>query len=558
MQPLSLDPTDDHAKPVFKDATTCAKWLGQLQLTNLHHAHGVLRMQLDEFNRYPIRGIERLHTLEQLREAVTSIQDDYAKKLVAKKLPLSHDEFTIFAAIVGMWQGMVTGYQRCLQNCMAGDAQLAVYGALICQRCLLYIGLQIFEHLHNGYEFDSKLWSQLHQIYALCEGKGWQLKEITDDLNGQAHTFSCNAIYTKILLACHAYRADLPRHLMKLMDRWLTLWSPTIAVERRYAASNGVIAPLAVNLDSASGLQPSQLTAPSDHLRYLVMAPLSKLIRVKTIQLQRGQSPQQLDLGDDCNSAECVAFLNYLHQYWCEGRDSRMDERQSATQQQAQVCYGMESCFAYIANRPFQQPAKDTALSRKQIAALDRAQSDTNRHDLAIMGMVLETWQIEDESIRGARLLREGKFGVRLGTGQLVAVRPTNADAFTVGTVSWVKVTQAGRLHIGVRYLPGLPQRALEIAPLSTGVRYQPGLPQAVAMKTTGINTTESDKFVAALLLPAVLMPKIPASLIIPRNWFKPGRVVEIVQVDKKSLLLKMKLSIEKGSDYERISFTEI
>ena len=77
-------------------------------------------------------------------------------------------------------------------------------------------------------------------------------------------------------------------------------------------------------------------------------------------------------------------------------------------------------------------------------------------------------------------------------------------------------------------------------------------------MKATGVNLTVSDKYVAALLLPAVPTLKTPASLITPRDWFKPGRVVELVQVDKKRLLLKMELSLEKGSDYERISFTEI
>jgi cyclic-di-GMP-binding protein len=454
---------------------------------------------------------------------------------------LSQDELTIFASIVGLWQGMVTGYQRCLQACMAGDAQLAAYGALLCHRCLLYSGLQISEFLRTGYEFDSKLWRQLHQIYAFCEGKNWQLKSVNDDLNGVSRTTSCNATYIKTLLAYHAYRAELSRNLLHLMDRWLTLWSPTVTVERRYTVSKGDAPSLAVDLDSASGLQVPQLPSPSDHLRYLVMAPLSKLMRVKTILLQQGQLPQQLELGEGCNSAECIAFLGYLHKHWCEGYDGRMDERHSAIQQQAQVCYGMESCFAYIANRPFKQPARDAAadtLSRKQIAAFGRVLSDTNRHDLAVMGMVLETWQIEDESIRGARLLREGNAGVRLGPGQLIAVRPTNANAFMVGTVSWVKVTQTGQLHIGVRY--------------------QPGLPQTVSMKATGINLSVSDKYVAALLLPTIPELKIPASLIAPRDWFKPGRVVEIVQVDKKKLQLKMELSIEKSSDYERISFTEI
>ena len=540
MLTLPLDPTDDRANPAFKDASACAQWLGQLQLTNLHQAHSVLRMQLDELNSYPMRGLERLHTLELLRETVASIQLDYAKKLVAKRLPLNDDELTIFAAIVGLWQGMVTGYQRCLQAYMAGDQQLAAYGAQLCQRCLLYSGLQIFEHMRTGYEFDGKLWHQLHELYAFCEEQNWQLAEVRDDLGGNSRSTSCNAAYINILLACHAHRSDLSRHLLQLLDRWLTLWSPSIAVEQRYIASKGDAPPLAVDLGSSSGLQPPQSATATERLRYLVMVPLSKLIRVKTILLQQGQSPQQLELGAGCNSEECIAFLSYLHQCWCEGQDGRMLERHGGTQR-AQVCYGMESCFAYIANKPFKQPGRDAAvdtLSRKQIAAFGRVLADTDRHDLAVMGLVLETWQIEDENIRGARLLREENAGVRLSPGQLVAVRPTNANAFMVGTVNWVKVTLTGQLRTGVRYLPGLPH--------------------AIAMKATGVNLTVSDKYVAALLLPAVPALKTPASLIAPRDWFKPGRVVEIVQIDKKKQQLKMELSIEKGSDYERISFTEI
>ena len=84
MLTLPLDPTDDRADPAFKDTASCTQWLGQLQLTNLHAAHGVMRMQLEEFNRYPMRGLERLNTLELLRETVGYVQGDYAKKLIAK------------------------------------------------------------------------------------------------------------------------------------------------------------------------------------------------------------------------------------------------------------------------------------------------------------------------------------------------------------------------------------------------------------------------------------------------------------------------------------------
>jgi len=540
MLTLPLDPTDDRANPAFKDAASCAQWLGQLQLTNLHLAHGVLRAQLDEFNRYPMHGLERLRTMELLRETIFSIQADYAKKLVAKKLPLGKDEFAVFVSIIGLWQGMFTGYQRCLQAYMADDVQLATYGALLCQRCLLYSGLQIFEHICTGYEFDSKLWHQLHALYAFSEAHNLQLEEVADGLNGNTSPTSCRAAYIKLLLACYAYRAELTRGQLQLLDRWLTPWSSLITVERNHTIGKGDASQLAVDLNSPQGLQPLHFVNPSDSLRYLAMAPLSKLLRVKMVLLQQGQSLEQLELGKGCNGADCAGFIAYLHQRWCEGRGERMAERKGALQQ-AQMCYGMEGCFAYIANKPFKQPARDASmdtLSRKQIETFGRVLTDTNRHDLAVMGFALETWRVEDESLLGARLLREENAGVRLGSNQLVAVRPTNADAFLLGTVRWVKITQAGQLHIGLRYLPGLPQ--------------------AIAMKATGINLTASNKYVAALLLPAVHALKTSASLMAPRDWFKPGRIVEIVQMDKEKLNIKMELSIEKGSDYERITFSPV
>lgn len=541
MLTLPLIPIDDRAHPAFMDAASCAQWLGQLQLTNLHQAHGVLRAQLHEFNRYPMPGLERLHTLELLRETVSSIQADYAKKLVAKRLPLNDNEHSIFAAIIELWQGMISGYQRCLHDYLAGDAQLATYRALLCQRCLLYSGLKISEHQRSGYEFDGRLYHQLHALYLFSEEQGLQLAEVKDELGGSTLNTSCRATYVKTLLACHASQAELTRHQLQILDGWLTLWSSGVTVERQYVSSTDGAPPLVVDLDSSLGLQALCLASPSVHVRYLAMTPLSKLLRVKTILLQQGQSPQQLELGAGCSSTDCVTLLNALHQCWCEEPIDRKAERRSAGQY-AQMCYGMDGCFAYIANKPFKQPGKSTALdtlSRKQIQAFGHVLADTEqRHDLSGLGFVRETWQIQNESIFGARLLREGNVGARIGLNQLVALRPDDADIFMLGTVRWASVTQSGQLQAGVRYLPGVPQ--------------------AIAMKATGINLTVSNQYVAALLLPAVPALKSPASLIIPRDWFKPERVIEIVQTDKEKLQTKMGISVEKGLDYERVSFTEI
>ena len=245
---LPLAPTDDRANPAFKDAASCAQWLGQLQLTNLHLVHGVIRTQLDELNRYPMLGLERLRILELLRETVAHLQADYARKLTARKLPLSEEEFAILVSITALWQLMVSGYQRCLQSLLAGDKQLVAYSSMLCQRCLLYTGLQIFEYLRNGYEFEDKLWQQLHTLYAFCEEQGWQLEEVSvlkqhniggkgaskfNELAGGLNSgaVSCHAIYVKALLTCYVYPGELSRGQSQLLDRWLLRWSASVPLE---------------------------------------------------------------------------------------------------------------------------------------------------------------------------------------------------------------------------------------------------------------------------------------------------------------------------------------
>lgn len=538
MLTLPLEPTDDRANPIFKDAAGCAQWLGQLQLTNLQLAHSLLLTQINEFNRYPMHGRERLKSLELLRETVGYVQADYAKKLIAKPLPLNDSELMVFVGIVQLWQAMVLGYQRCLQAYMAGDKQLDKQGALLCQRCLLYSGLEIFEHLRTGYEFNTRLWHQLHDLYAFAEHQGLQLTEVEDTLSAVQPRSSCRSIYVKTLLACYARPAELARSQLQLLDHWLSLWSDTVTVEHSYTVSKGDAQPLAVDLASTQGLQPVKHVTHSDDMHYLAMVPLSKLLRVKTILLQQGQRPQQVELGDHCTGNDCIEFLTFLHQCWCEDHNTRFGERHPVAQH-ALLCYKPEGIYAHLSGKPFKQPGRDDTidpLARRQIETYGRVLQDEHSKELLEMGFPLETWHLENESILGARLTREDTLGGRLNYNQLIALRPSDAETFMLGAIAWANVTRTGQLQIGVRYLPGLVE--------------------AVSIRATGVNRTVSDKHVPAFLLPAVTALSIPASLVIPREWFQPGRVVEVLHQNGEKQNAKMGFSVERGLDYERVNFT--
>jgi cyclic-di-GMP-binding protein len=533
MLPLPLEPTDDRANPAFKDPASCELWLSRLQFTNLHAVHSLLRTQIDEFNRLPLRVLDRLNTLEKLRETVATVQTDYAKKLIAKKLPLSDEELGILTAIINLWQAMLTGYQRCLQDFMDGDTQLEKFGVLLCHRFMQYGSLQIIEHLRNGYEFDGTLWQQLHTLYSFTEGNGLQHEKVKDPLHGSGQATSCHTLYVKMLLTCHAKPAELTRAQLQLLDRWLSQWADTITIERRCAISKGDAPPLAVDLHGKRGLQDIQQVTQSDHLRFMAMVPLSKLLRVKSILLQQGQDPKQLELGTEFYGVDCVSLLNQLLHSWCEGSSDRSAERHSV-KLSAKLALGFDLIYSCISNTPLKTISTDASKTAvQQVATLGHTFSSDTVGNFDH----LESWTIENESILGAKLLRDNKEGERIGNNQLIALRTKDAKAFMLGTVSWRSMTLNGQLQMGVQYLPGVAQ--------------------PVTLKTKTTDSTQG-KSTHALLLPAMPKLNIPGSLILPHDVFQTNLACELINISKETNNIKMGFIVSTGADFERISYTQM
>ncbi len=531
---LPLEPTNDLAKPAFKDAASCAKWLSQLQLTNLSLAQGTLRTQLDEFSRYPMRGKDRLQVLEAMRETVHTVQADYAKRLLGKKLPLADEEFTSLIALSTLWQSMLNGYLRCLQSAEAGDSSLASQTALLAHRCLLYCGLQLGEFLRAGCDPDGNSWLRFHTVYAHIEERGLQLEPVSDPFSRSGRAVSCRTLYAKILLLHRARLLGLSRGQWQIVDRWLDQWGETLTVEPRCSVSKGDAPPLAVDLASMRGLVPVHRATSAATMRFLAMVPLSKLIRVTTILLQQGQTPQQNGLGDELSSRDCIDLLNRLHAWWCEPRaESLADEPRDAPV--VKLCSSLENVYAYISGKPFKQPASKGLADKeaqKQIETFGRVLDQDSQGQ---MGSLAEEWQVELDSLLHGRLLRKGTSGERLGLNQILCVHKPDTGNRRIGVTTLVSVTRGGQLYVGVRYLPGNPQ-ALMVRGSGSGNLLSGATP--------------------ALLLPEMANLRIPASLILPRDWYQSGRVLELALPDNPKQSVTLGISVEKGNDYERVSFT--
>ncbi len=534
---LPLEPTDDLAKPAFKDAAACTKWLSQLQLTNLNLAQSNLRKQLDELNRCPLRATDRLQILETLRETVSLVQTDFAKKLSGKKLPLTTEELTLLLALSSLWQSMLTGYLRCLQTVAAGDKHLAQ----LCQRSLLYASLQIEDFVRAGCEPAGKNWQQLHAIYAHVESLGVHTEPVRDERYQSGLPVSCRTLYAKTLLMHRARLLGLTRHQWNIAERWLCLWGEAISIDTRCSVSKGDAPPLAVDLAGTQPLQSIQHARNADSMRFLPMVPLSKLIRVKTILLQQGNTPQQVELGGELSSRDCVELLNRLHAWWCEQReDSLADTPRPAAS--LHLCIGLEQIYAQIAQKPFKVP-KEASQAKQDVQrqietfgrVLNGTGASTGRHEAGELGFVPEEWLVEEDSLLRGRLLRLSTTGERFAPNYIVSVFPPNTANHKLGITELVHVNHRGQLYVSMRYLPGLPQAVIAN-----------GKAEGELLKSGSA---------AAMLLPAMDKLRIPASLVLPRDWFQAGRTLELSMPDQSKQKVTLGFSVEKGADYERVSF---
>jgi hypothetical protein len=535
---LALDPTDDLARPAFKDAASCTAWLGQLQLTNLNLAQAALRRQLDELNRCALKGSDRLQVLEVLRETITLVQTDTGRKLVGKKLPLSDDEFILLLTISSLWQSFLNGYLRCLQGAESGDKTLAGSLALLCQRCMHYSGLQISNFLRAGCEPDAKSWQQFHSLYAHIEAIELHNEKVPDEHDYIGHPISASTLYASTLLMHRARFLGLSRTQWRVVERWLNLWSDALIIAPRCSVSKSDAPPLGVNLASVHGLQSLQHAADKDSMRFIAMVPLSKQIRIKTILLQQGQTPQQASLGSEMSSKDCVTLLNKLHACWCETQADSLAETAREVPL-VQVCIGLEKIYSQLAQKPF-RPVKDKSTSqqdaRRQIETFGRVLDSTGQHALQELGFVPEEWQVDEDSLTTARLLRTMSHGDRLGVNQLVSVFAPNSNQHKLGWVHMVSVARSGYLYMGLNYFSGQPQ------PIS--IRGDSG------------NESVQSGSAAALMLPAFESAKLPASLVLPRDWFHAGRALDLVLANGSKQKVALGFSVDKGGDFERVSFT--
>jgi hypothetical protein len=532
---VTLPELNPRATPQFVDAESCKAWLERVPLANVAVAQQDMLAEFETFNRFPTSAANRLAVHEALREAVSFVQIEQAKRFMNRALPMAQAEAAAFEDTVELWEQMRLGYLRCLQGALAGDSGMRAQAALLAQRLGAYSGIKMFHYFRAYREVPRSDWRSLHEVYAHAERLGVAEDEVKDALNRDVHDSSPRIAYVRALLMGMANPHELGQRQLTFVAFLLERWASKVEVLRKPVVEAEGVPPLLV--DVGSERVPEHVTAATPlpaEPRYLDTRQLAKSLRNRVALLRKGETPSRLALGEDCVQPSCEQTLVFLYRQWCQAKPSRHLAGAGATMA-AQVTNDMEAIHHYMSGgRRRQLEAKDlTQQQRQELETLGRLRSLDNEQYTSARGFALEEWAIIEDSAQELHLLRPaGQGAKRYAHGQLVAVRPPDASGFILGQVRWLIGALNGDLRAGIKLMPGIAK--------------------PTTVRATGLND-KAERPVCALSLGAVPAVSSPATLVLPAGWYKPKRVLEIV--GDKPYNVRLTDVLERGADFERVAY---
>lgn len=531
---LELPAIDPAApRPEFIDATGCRLWLKELPLTNIQAVQGELREQLDALSHYRLPPLERLKILEQLRESVAFIAGELGKRYRNKPIPFASLEQMAWNHVEALWRNLGANYHLCLQANIEGDADVAPFTALITQRAMSCVVMQMLEYGHAFRPFPPNLWRPLHALYAHAEERGVAAKRIKDNLNREDGSDSSEGAYARALMLSLADPQRLSSRQLLQLDRWLDKWAARTPLSKEQPPTPAL--PL-VAVDLAGEGGPVIFSGqPMEEKRFLDTERTAMSLRKRIKFLQGGGNPAEAGLGEDCVQPGCEVLLTALYRRWCEAQPSRAHDRNSS-ESPVQLCFAFPAIYFFLNdNTPFKQPGETLDLApeiMEDMRMYGRVTKRTEKLLVARLGFTLENWRCLDRSAGGFRLTRGGE-GERINQNQLLSLRPEDSEHFTLAAVRWLTAGDDGDISIGTRALPGVPT--------------------ALAARQITLNQLNAGPFVPAFQLSAVPGIKEPASLVLPIGWYQPGRLIHIYgsQMEEAKLISLL----EKGANFERVTF---
>ena len=537
---LQTSPNSKPGSLFFNDARSCKTWLKTIPLTSIAQAQQTILDSLRVFNRDSdsnIVPLERLTCMELLREKVAFLLSEQRAKYSGKTIPLSSAEYAAWNVSRMLISEMEAGYRRCWINATGEHEELNAHAALIIQRTIRYIGLQMLMAGFIYRRFDNALWMRLHLQWMEAEERGLTHIKMKDSVGSLDGYSSVAQAYNAVLLGQLANIYELSPRQIDFVDAVLKRFGQKVTIQQDMPITvpiHGAVC--AVDLLSNEGAQFHESMQPATHVRMLDVSDLSRSLRRRLKKLTAGEEPAALDLPAEWNIADASFNLQRLHQLWCEGNILR-PMANVPDEQDAILSFGISETHFILSGDLFEQPGVKHELSRAEtndIAMFGKVSEATIRARYADFNYGTETWGIIDESRGTFRVMRPSNSPRGVAIGKLVGIKVGKGGIFYLGVVREIVEETEGQIIVTIAVLPGKPE--------------------PISVRNGDLRGRTSTTYVQGFRLPPMDALKVPETLIVPSNLVHKGREIDIYHQGHGSpKQVTLVDYAERGVDFDRV-----
>ena len=514
------------------------RWLKDLPLLNVAESTPLLARQLIGLNRIALDDKLRLRLLESLRVPIQHVSQALQKTYIGQPLPLPDRARETVAQVRQLHTEMAFGYKLIAFNSTAVtklDPAETIMVTVAIHRAIRYLT----ELLFRSYELYSAppegTWYEIHQLYRYAELLGITDAPLSDKLNDTLPQVSISHAYKQALLLDFSDPYHLPARLLARIYRYLDRWAVIAQLSPGVAALKSHCQFL-INLDhDRAGAVNTETAAITTEVRYRLLntTELARVVHQQLMVLQAGQQPDPDGLEKDFFANLGHDMLLRLISAWGVN-PKRVFTRSLRSNRRAQAAVGIDAINFFVNGERF-APSTSEVGPQPRRTALGPGSGPPNRVQQPGAFPASALWELTDESAGGYALAKSGPHTEAVRVGDLLACRPDSGDGgWEIGIVRWVRASGVDNVEIGVQ-------------------RLSPG---ASAVAVMPLEETQ-DRYYLALALPEVHAMKQPATLITPRGFFKPGRILYLDNSYRTRQIKATKL-VELSGSFERFQYEAI
>ncbi|MES2772141.1 MAG: hypothetical protein V4623_09255 [Pseudomonadota bacterium] len=297
-------------------------------------------------------------------------------------------------------------------------------------------------------------WLSLGRAYLVAEAAACTQKSVVVAPQVVAHQpaqSTCNTVHLAYLhaLVLHATALDsLTPSQIDLVERVLTCFLAhfTLSKTRQrdslfaFVLSRGEHAP-PIRLLEATELNGA---TEADAVRFVAAGSFPETLKMLLTRVERGEIPEQLNLGASYPVKTLLPVLRHLARYWAPQRLLRKYQRHSVKTKMA-VLHGFPAAFSVCLGQVRQTDELDN-LVREQA----------------------EQWRVDNVSLGGFSTQAEILRHDWLKLGALLSMQPSGGDNWLLGVVRRFNKPNEARAHIGVQTLAKQAQ-SIELCVAASG-----------------------------------------------------------------------------------------